>query len=71
MQSGVAAILPGPAWLWPDQAHARARRVKMHFVRRAEKIGDIGGLEKIRRAVRSVEHRDRPFPRINGHKGGR
>ena len=60
MQAGFTAVLTRPLRLRADEAHAGAVRVVMHLPRREENHLDVFVREKIRRAVRAVEHAERP-----------
>ncbi|SVK51225.1 Uncharacterised protein [Acinetobacter baumannii] len=64
MQTGLAAVLPRPLGLWPRQAHPEAVGVVMHLPVGGEKgLYRFSG-EKVRRAVRPVQHTDVPLVAI-------
>ena len=63
VQACLAAIGPGPARGRADQPHAGAGRVEVNLVGRREQVGDVGLLEEVRRAVRTVDDADLPILR--------
>ncbi len=63
VQSRLAAIAPRPARRGSDQAHAGATGVVVHLPRHAAQHVDVFGGEEIRRAVRAVQHAQRPLVR--------
>ncbi len=61
MQAGLAAVAAGPLGLGPDQTHAGATGVVVHFPVGLEEACDVGIGEEIRGAVRPVQHTDLPL----------
>ena len=61
MQACLAAVAARPLRRGADQAHAGARRVVMHLPWGGKKRGDAFVGEKIRRAVRAIQHADFPI----------
>ena len=67
MQPGLAAVAPRPLRLRADQAHAGAVGIVVDLPRRRSQIIAMSAcVKKVRRAVRAVEHPDRPVVRDRG-----
>ena len=66
VQAGFAAITPRPLGFRADEPHAGAAGVVVHFPLGRKKLRNIGLGEKIRSAVRSIQHGDFPMVGITG-----
>ncbi|CQW18670.1 Uncharacterised protein [Salmonella enterica subsp. enterica serovar Typhi] len=60
MQTGFAAVWPGPARFRPDQPHAETVRVVVHLPVAGEKLVNCLRSKEIRCTMRPVEHADTP-----------
>ena len=58
VQTGFTAVSTDPLRLWPDQAHAGAAGVEMHFPLGREKRLHVALGEILRRAMGAVNHPD-------------